>query len=242
MMKGTPLDTTDLDKRRASQRAYHERNKAKRNASSRAYRLANLAKVQAKQQEYRDTHKEEQQARNQAYYAEHGDKLRANQRVYNRREKATISVKGKERRAKNLDKFKEKDRREYLKSREKRLDYQKQYRQDNPEQCRLSELGAKRKRPEVYKAKFHRRKAAERNVAVNDYAGKQWPIVLENWGYTCIYCPYFKPACLDCIAGTHDLTVDHYIAVTTGGNNTLSNIRPACLSCNARKGNKPAPG
>lgn len=35
--------------------------------------------------------------------------------------------------------------------------------------------------------------------------------------------------------------MDHYIAIANGGNHTASNIVPACLPCNAAKGDRPAP-
>ena len=43
----------------------------------------------------------------------------------------------------------------------------------------------------------------------------------------CVYCK-----------GTDNLTVDHIIPLSVGGNNTFANLQIACLSCNVRKSDK----
>lgn len=44
-------------------------------------------------------------------------------------------------------------------------------------------------------------------------------------------------ACWYCEATPKDLTIDHYVPWSEGGTNRLSNLRPACRSCNEEKAN-----
>ena len=53
------------------------------------------------------------------------------------------------------------------------------------------------------------------------------PVILERDGYACVYC-----------GATDDLTIDHRIPLSRGGNNSLSNLCAACLRCNQAKYNK----
>lgn len=50
----------------------------------------------------------------------------------------------------------------------------------------------------------------------------------KAWGYKCAYCNCTPTA----------LTQDHVVPVTKGGEHTISNIVPACQSCNSAKGNR----
>jgi hypothetical protein len=53
------------------------------------------------------------------------------------------------------------------------------------------------------------------------------PVILARDGYACVYC-----------GATTDLTIDHRIPLSRGGNNSLSNLCAACLRCNQAKYNK----
>lgn len=55
----------------------------------------------------------------------------------------------------------------------------------------------------------------------------QWQVLQEKYDYRCFYCG--KQA---------KLTKDHVLPVSKGGEDTIDNIVPACLSCNRRKGVK----
>ena len=55
------------------------------------------------------------------------------------------------------------------------------------------------------------------------------PKVYELHGRTCFYC-----------GGTEDLTIDHKTPLSRGGSNELTNLVPACRSCNRNKGTKTA--
>jgi 5-methylcytosine-specific restriction endonuclease McrA len=92
-----------------------------------------------------------------------------------------------------------------------------------------------REHPEVareQKAKHHARK---KHAPVNDFTAKQWRALCKAMGYCCAYCGKKFPF--------KDLTQDHITPLAKGGSHTLSNIIPACKSCNSRKwsGDVPTP-
>lgn len=53
----------------------------------------------------------------------------------------------------------------------------------------------------------------------------EWDAILKAWNYKCAYCgePYYQ------------LTQDHVIPFAKGGKHIMSNVVPACLSCNSSK-------
>ena len=57
-----------------------------------------------------------------------------------------------------------------------------------------------------------------------EYTKQQWKELVELCKYRCVCC---GDGC--------DLTVDHIIPVSLGGNSYISNIQPMCLSCNSSK-------
>jgi 5-methylcytosine-specific restriction endonuclease McrA len=62
-----------------------------------------------------------------------------------------------------------------------------------------------------------------------DFTAEQWTEKKRRYKHKCYYCGEKKP-----------LSQDHIVPVSKGGEHTWSNIIPACLSCNARKGTKAA--
>ena len=104
----------------------------------------------------------------------------------------------------------------YAKNRDAVREYKRKYREDNRD---------------LIRALNNKRKAAIRNVQINDLTGQQWREIKAIWRNRCAYCGDAPPM----------LTMDHYDPIATGGNHTASNIVPACLSCNCKKnaGNPP---
>jgi len=60
--------------------------------------------------------------------------------------------------------------------------------------------------------------------SVNDFTSDQWLAILAEFGEVCAYC------------GSPDqMTHDHVVPIAKGGDNTASNIVPACKPCNSSK-------
>lgn len=70
------------------------------------------------------------------------------------------------------------------------------------------------------------------NCQINDFTLRDWWNVLKEFDYTCVYCGKTRTR-----SGRRvRLTRDHIVPLIKGGDNTRSNIVPACRSCNSSKG------
>jgi len=83
----------------------------------------------------------------------------------------------------------------------------------------------RQERPDRVTNQRQRRRAEAIGVAINDLTDDQWAWLVEVYDHRCAYCGHEVEA----------LTPDHILPMARGGNNTLSNIAPACLKCNTRK-------
>jgi len=79
----------------------------------------------------------------------------------------------------------------------------------------------------------HCQKRTQRNRAkgsdtLNQFSGKSWSAVKDEYNHECAYC------------GESDCTLhrDHIVPVSKGGDTTVANIVPACESCNLSKADK----
>ena len=69
------------------------------------------------------------------------------------------------------------------------------------------------------KQSFHRRKASE-----GAFSKEEWFEKCDEFGFRCAYCGADEP-----------LTIDHVFPVALGGSSYISNIVPACETCNKQK-------
>ncbi len=82
-----------------------------------------------------------------------------------------------------------------------------------------------REHPEHIRAKAARRRACKAAAPINDLTREQWQMIKEHYGFRCVYCGQKMQR----------LTQDHITPLSQGGSHTLSNVVPACKSCNSRK-------
>ena len=73
----------------------------------------------------------------------------------------------------------------------------------------------------------NRRARREFLIAGAKISGKEWVELKYKYGNSCAYCG---------VAGK--MTMDHVIPLSKGGPHRISNIVPACISCNVKKGTK----
>lgn len=98
----------------------------------------------------------------------------------------------------------------YQKTRQERDDYNAEWRRKNPQRWTA----------------IHKRWVANKKGArINDFTEDQWQAMLKHYHGRCAYCGKKSP----------DLTQDHITPLSKGGDHTLSNIVPACRSCNSKK-------
>ena len=74
--------------------------------------------------------------------------------------------------------------------------------------------------------KAQRRRARKANAPINDFTAAQWEMIKAQYGHRCVYCGRKMKR----------LTQDHITPLFKGASHTLSNILPACQSCNSKKG------
>ncbi|HEY5868958.1 MAG TPA: HNH endonuclease [Candidatus Tectomicrobia bacterium] len=75
-------------------------------------------------------------------------------------------------------------------------------------------------------------RAKKFGITTRDFTEPQWHILQWVYGYRCVYCP---PDCPACATTSHELTPDHIIPFSMGGEDTATNVVPACRACNSKK-------
>lgn len=81
----------------------------------------------------------------------------------------------------------------------------------------------KTKKGQVY---FHRRRQLERNASGRGISSSDWLFILDKYNHTCLCCG----------RNDIDLTIDHIIPLSRGGEHDINNIQPLCGKCNSIKG------
>lgn len=84
--------------------------------------------------------------------------------------------------------------------------------------------------PDKVSARQKRRRARRANAPINDLTLSQWEAILEAFNHCCAYCGKRKKG---------KLTQEHITPLSRGGSHTLSNVVPACRSCNSKKARGP---
>ena len=107
-------------------------------------------------------------------------------------------------------------------------EYNRQYYKENAEAIAAYSRQYVQENPAKVRAKSLRRRARKRNAAVNDFTAADWQAVLAHYDNKCAYCGETEMV----------LVQEHIIPLSRGGNNTISNVAPACKSCNSRKRTK----
>ena len=80
--------------------------------------------------------------------------------------------------------------------------------------------------PEIDRSSQQRRRSCKNGATVNDFTHAQWVVMQEHYEHRCVYCGKRRRG---------KLTQDHITPISKGGNHTVSNIVPACQSCNSKK-------
>ena len=126
----------------------------------------------------------------------------------------------------------EQRRNHYITHREEQIEKARQWAKEHPEQVLATVRARHKEHPEIHRAQTKRRRARKANAAINDFTHTQWFALQEAFNHRCAYCGKRAKG---------HLTQDHITPLSKGGNHTLSNIVPACRSCNGRKFTGPPP-
>lgn len=112
--------------------------------------------------------------------------------------------------------------------REKRAESVRRWAKANTDKLRQKQLEYKKKDPERCRQQGqcnNNRKRASKLGLPNSFSWQDWKLVLQYFDNTCAFCGV-SGALLD---------VEHLVAMSNGGPNTMGNIVPSCRPCNAQK-------
>jgi 5-methylcytosine-specific restriction endonuclease McrA len=193
-----------------------EERQAKKRAYMRAWRAANAAQVRAYNKAWNAAHPEQVKAHARKTRQKNRLKANARSRSWYRRnlERARASARRKAARryATNPETSQAASRLWKHVHNAEVLQYAKDYAAEHPE---------------VARATSRRRRARKKAAPVCDFTAAQWRALCKAVGYRCAYCGKRFPF--------KQLTQDHITPLSKGGSHTLSNIIPACASCNSSK-------
>jgi len=114
---------------------------------------------------------------------------------------------------------------------DKNPEKKREYYDKNIEKIKAYNLDWQRKNTDKVAARAERHRARKINAPINDLTAAQWKMILEAFNYHCAYCGK-KPK-------GRNLEQEHITPLSKGGSHTLSNIVPACRSCNSKKNTGP---
>mgnify|MGYP001604104510 FL=1 len=101
----------------------------------------------------------------------------------------------------------------------------KAWRDRHPEKIKSTQSRWRKTHPKLVKQYAEKHRALKAGSITNDLTLEQWKQLKTSFKHCCAYCgKKYKR-----------LTQDHITPLSKGGLHTLSNIVPACQSCNSRK-------
>lgn len=200
----------------AKQRAYYEVNKERIKSSAKARRVANPTKnADACRAYYRRTRDARLASEAERYRTD--AEVRARKAAYNRAYRAA-----------NSDRLKQADRERWQRNRAAVAVRQRTYYEKNRDRKLAGMKAWSKAHPEVKLVHFHNRRA--RLVGNGgSHTAQEWREKCALFANLCAYCGEAKP-----------LIREHKVPICRGGTNDITNIVPACKTCNSRKGRKTA--
>lgn len=187
---------------------------------------ARLAKKAA-----RDANLEDERAKERARYAENGAGRRASNDAWRARNREQLLA-GKKRwyeSVRDAPEFKQKVRQRTIEKKDEKRIYDQQYRQRDPEACRIRALAWAKNNPDKRKAiskAYCGRRRSQKAGGVGGAALRVWIAAQPKRCYWC------GKAC------AKTFHVDHYVPLARGGEHELHNLVIACPPCNFKKNAK----
>ncbi len=178
----------------------------------RAYQRANAEKISAQRKDYRENNRDRVSESKRTYNAKNRDRLLAKSRERHAANRDADNAKMRARRSANPELVRAEKAAEYERNKGHYKQRSREWHERNP--------GAS--------AEYDRRRRARmRGTQVVPLSSQQIQQRFSVFDDRCVYC------------GTEgELTVDHIIPLSRGGRHILSNIKPACRSCNSKKRNR----
>lgn len=219
----------------AAQKAYNTRNSKKITERQAAWYIKNKEKCLRKNRLYYETNKDAVLATCKAWVDRNKDRTVQYKRRYAERHAEALRDRAKQWREDNAEHLKESKKAYYESKRAHYIAKAKEWKNRHPERAkeqRRQWTAANRGKVKAFAAAYEFRRRSLLAQVRNDLMSEQWEAIRRMYKYRCAYCGRKKP-----------LTQDHITPVSKGGEHTLTNIVPACRSCNSSKnaGKPPIP-
>jgi predicted nucleic acid-binding Zn ribbon protein len=191
-----------------NRKRFREKNKKYLSEQDKQRYKRNKNKVLKRVKKYCETHKEQVLAAKKEWYQKNKERHALKGKLYVERNKEKVKRYKKQYAEQNKEKIKEQNRQLYLKNKEKICNNAKVWRKANPEKRSVSE---------------QRRRSLQKELP-STLNAEQWIVAKECFNNKCAYC-----------GKETGLTQDHFIPLSKSGEYSVSNIIPACISCNSSK-------
>ena len=212
-------------KARIRTRAWYAANREKAIADKKLYRQANLEKLQAREKTYREAHVEQKRISDKSYRESNLERIRAKHKAYSKANSEKINAKSKAYRNAYPERISDWNKAAYAANPKKFTARNNKYREAHPEKVQSRHKAYREGNPEKINAFARTRRA--RKFALTGHATPQQ--VQDRW-------LYYGGKCWMC--GATATCTDHVKPLSKGGSDLAANLRPACTSCNSRKGSK----
>ena len=222
------IELTAREKERIRKQAYYVANRERELAKRKAHYVANREKNLAYRKVYYAANRQKSLDYGKVYRKSHFDKMQDYLKTWNANNHEKTYAYGKAWRVANPEKARASVKLWYSVNREKMLVYNRARRIANPEDPVLVAARSRAYQvanPDKIRQKCRKRRA--RKFALTGHATPQQ--VQDRW-------LYYGGKCWMC--GATATCTDHVKPLSKGGSDLAANLRPACTSCNSRKGSK----
>lgn len=172
-----------------------------------------------------EEHKQKCRERARAYYYAHREQCIEKVRNYASNNKEKVIYRRKSYYLKNKEKVLIQQKSYASNRKDERKVYIDKWNEQNKEKNREYKRSYKVKYPEKVAAAEARRRASKRTNVVR-LSHEQWVEIQNVFNHCCAYCGKRAKG---------HLTQDHVVPLSKGGAHDISNVVPACRSCNTRK-------
>jgi hypothetical protein len=208
---------------RFCQRAYYAANAERIRAQRRMHRAANREKACEARRQYRIKNAEKCRAYMSAYRATKAEQIRCQRRVYYAANAERLRTVARAWRHAHLDHVKKHRNEHRRQNRERIKAVRRAYEERNRERIQTRNREYKRRDPIANRIREHRRRARKR-AAGGHHTAAQWRALCDFFGNVCL-----------CCGAAGNLSIDHVIPISRGGNDDITNVQPLCLPCNQSK-------
>lgn len=192
----------------------------------RKYRAENREAKAARDKAYAQANREKIAEYQKAYRQENSQAASEYQREYRKEHREALMEYGREYYKANRDRFAEYSREYYKKNRHAIAAYGREYYKANRDAIAARSREYCERKPEVRRHAQNNRRAKIRDSMVVKFSAEDLVLRMSYFGNKCWMC-----------SGPFE-HIDHVKPLSKGGSHMLSNLRPACRSCNSSKSAK----